>query len=304
MNKNFLTMKTNVGNNCQDTSTQFLTLIGNWLNDRLVEINRRANYNQTATIDFNISASSGVEDYVLPSDYKDCVFLLDKTNKKQLTQIDFQEWALLYKSDPDTSGTVGTYTVFEDVARKQPTSASAISFTSSSASDTTQTMYVRGLVSGVEDYETLTINGTGSVSTTKSFSKVLAIGKDALTAGVITATSNSGAVTVATMSRESLKHIVKKMRLGRIPSQDLTLEMCYTQKQLGMSSDYDYPILDCEDILEAGATADALKYKRQYAKADYWESIFEKRLDDWMWEKENKSDRVHSFKPQPYSRDI
>lgn len=301
MNKNFSSMKTTVGNNCQDTSVNFLSLISNWINDRLTEVQRRANYIQTATLDYSVSASD--EDIVLPYDFKDAVRVLDKTNKVILTQIDIQEWVNRYKDAIDTSGTVDTYCISQDVVQKQPTSASVVTFASNSASDTTQTAYVRGIVSGVEDYETVTLSGTSNASTTKQFTKILGWGKDSVTMGAVTATTNSGAVTLGTLSRESLRHRVYKMRLGRIPSSAITLEIIYTQKQIQLSQANDYPILDCEDVLEAGATADALRYKRQYAKADYWESVFEKRLDDWMWSKENASDRSHFFKPQPYNRD-
>lgn len=299
-NRNFGTMKTKVGNNVQDTSTNFLTLIGGWLNDRLIEVMRRANYTGTSRYDFTITATG--EDTVLPDDFNDCVSLIDKTNKQRLTQIDFQQWTSGDVSSIDTAGTSVNYIIFYDVVNTQPTSASTISFVSSSASDTTQTFFVRGIVGGSEDYETGTLNGTGAVATSKSFSRIYAIGFDSARTGIVTATSNSGAVTVAVASREMLQTRYKKLRLVPPPSQTLSLEMIYTQKAMPMSQSYDYPLLDCEDVLEAGATADAWRYKRQNAKADFFDSIFEKRLDDWMWARENKSDMVHTFRPVTYPR--
>lgn len=293
-------MKLKVGNNCQDTSVNFLALIGGYLNDRLIEIMRRANHIQTSRYDFTISATS--EDTVLPDDFNDCVSLIDKTNKQKLTQIDFQQWTSGDVSSIDTASTTSSYIIFDDVVNTQPTSASTISFVSSSASDTTQTFYVRGLVGGVEDYETGTLNGTTPVPTTKSFSRIYAIGFDAVRVGIVTATSNSGAVTIGVIAREAVQTRYKKLRLVPISNITLNLEMIYTQKAMPMSQTYDYPLLDVEDILEAGATADAWKYKRQNSKADYWDNIFEKRLDDWMWSRENKADMIHTFKPATYPR--
>lgn len=304
MNKNFLSMKNKVGANCQDTSSNFLILVGGWLNDRLVEVMRRANHIQTSRIDFSISATGGTEDYILPSDFKECVSLLDKTNKVRLSQMDFQEWVSTFKDYIDTQSTVTNYIIFDDVVMNQPSSASVITFVSSSASDSTQTMYVRGVVGNGEDYETVTLSGTTPVATTKSFTRIYAIGKDVSTVGVVTVTANVGATTVAYVSREALQTRFKKLRLASIPSNAISLEMVYIQSPLPMSQNYDYPMLDCEDVLEAGATADALKYKRQYAKGDYWENMFEKRLDDFMWDRENKPDMIHTFKPIPYNRDF
>lgn len=304
MNRNFIGMKNKVGNNVQDTSPAFLTLVGGWLNDRLEEVKRRQNHIATSRMDFEVSATGGTEDYILPSDFLSCVSLLDKTNKIQLTEIDSQQWVQGYKDSIDTQGTVNNYLILEDVVMNQPSSASVITFVSSDATDTTQNVYVRGVVGNGEDYEVVSLAGTANASTTKQFTRIYAIGKDSSTAGVVTVTANSGATTVAYISRESLQTRYKKLRLASIPANSLTLEMIYTKNSLPMSQDYDYPDLDCEDVLEAGATADALKYKRQYAKADYWENTFEKRLDDWMWARENQANRVHLFSPQPYNRDL
>lgn len=299
-NRNFGSMKNKVGSNVQDTSVNFLSLVGGWLNDRLIEVNRRANHIATSRINFDITATT--EDIVLPDDFKDVVSLIDKTNKIKLTQIDFQQWTMGDVSSIDTAGTTKSYVLFDDVVNTQPTSASALAFVSSSASDTTQTFYVRGIVGGSEDYETGTLNGTTPVSTTKSFSRIYAIGFDSARTGIVTITANAGATTVAAVSREMVQTRFKKLKLVPISAITLNLEMIYTQAPMPMSQTYDYPLLDCEDILEAGATSDAWKYKRQNSKADYWETIFEKRLDDWMWSRENKADMVHYFSPATYPR--
>lgn len=100
----------------------------------------------------------------------------------------------------------------------QPSSASVISVSSNSAADTTQTVLVRGLVSGEEDVELLTLNGTTVVNGAKSFTKIYALSKSALTAGMLTFTSNAAAVTNATMSPLVKTLRVKKLRLDPIPS--------------------------------------------------------------------------------------
>lgn len=299
-NKNFASMKTKVGNNVQDTSANFLDLVGAWINDRLIEVVRKSGYTSVQRVDLSVSATS--EDTILPDDFYDCVSLIDKTNKIKLVQIDTQQWTHGDVSAIDTAGTSKQYILLDDVVSTQPSSASVITFSSLSASDTTQTFYVRGIVGGVEDYESGTLNGTTPVATSKSFSRIYAIGFDAVRVGLVTITANSGATAVASVAREALQTRYKKVRLVPISSQSLTLEMTYIQKALPLSQNYDYPLMDCEDILEAGATSDAWRYKRQLSKADYWDTIFEKRLDDWMWSRESRADMIHTFQPSTYPR--
>lgn len=300
-NKNFGTMKTKVGNAVQDTSSNFKTLVGQYLNDRYRQVLQRSNHIQTSTVDYQIAATGGVEDIVLPVDFKDMVKLLDKTNKRTLSQLDLQEWMVKFKDSIDTAGLCENYTIFEDVVREQPTAASVITVVSTSAADTTQTVQIRGVVGNAETYESITLTGTTNASGSKQFTKIYSIGKDD-TAGTITVTAT--AQTLAYLSPEQVQSRIKKLRLGRIPTQSMTLEAIYTVAHLPMANDYDYPVLDCEDVIEAGATADAWRYKRQQAKADYHESLFEKKLDDWMWDRANKPDYVATFKPVPYSREV
>lgn len=82
----------------------------------------------------------------------------------------------------------------------QPSSVSAISVVSSDAMDTSQTVTISGLVNGLEDVETVTLNGTTAVSTIKTFTYIAGTRKNENTAGIITCTSNSGVVTNCTMA--------------------------------------------------------------------------------------------------------
>lgn len=106
----------------------------------------------------------------------------------------------LDKLDPDRSeiSTVSAFTQCENSwVKAQPSSASVITIVSSSASDTTQKVRVNGIVGGVEDTELITLNGTSSAAGSKSFTSVSTVVKNSTTAGNVTVTSNSGAVTLA-----------------------------------------------------------------------------------------------------------
>ena len=67
----------------------------------------------------------------------------------------------------------------------------------------------------------------------------------------------------------------KKIRFFYIPQAAFTASLPYIVKPSALSGDSDQPILDLEDLLECGATADTLRYKRQYAKAKDFDVQFE-----------------------------
>jgi len=102
----------------------------------------------------------------------------------------------------DTAGTAIKTFTSEAVSQEitQPSSASVIACVSDSTSDTTQVMTVEGTANGINTVETVELTGTDSVSTANSFSYIRGIRKSSDSAGTVTATSNSGAVTNATFT--------------------------------------------------------------------------------------------------------
>lgn len=303
MNKNFGTMKSNVGSDIQDTSSSMLSLIGEYLNDRLVEVLRRLSLVDTAKVDHTLTTTAGTEDYVMPDDFGKEISVFDKTGNREITRLTIQEWIRDYGSIQDQQGTVFNYILLDSPVKLQPSSAGVVTVASSSASDTTQTVYVKGILSdGTEDYETITLNGTSNASGAKSFSRILMISKSAVTAGAITVTRGSD--TLAVLGRQKLISRYKVMRLVSIPEGSSTLEITYIQKISPLHHDQDYPIIDCEEILEAGAKADSWRYKRQFAKATEFEGIFEKKLANLVFDYDNQPNQKHTFNPKPYSREI
>lgn len=304
MNKTFGTMKTSVGNRVQDTSAAMLSLIGDYINDRLVEIYRRLNILGTERVDYQFTTTGGTEDYILPDDFGKEVSVVDLTNNRQLSRMTIQEWVDKYGSDGlNNQGTIYSYIILDQLVRAQPSSASVATVVSSSASDTSN-VYVRGIVSSREDSETITLNGTTSVPGSKSFDRIISVSKSATTVGRVTVTTNSGAVTVAILAPNAVVNRIRVMRLVRIPSNSTTIEMTYIQKMLPLINTNDYPIVDCDEVLEAGASADAWRYKKQFNKAQDWEGQFEKRLMNLAFDYESQPNQVRLFNPQPYSREI
>lgn len=296
-------MKSNVGTDIQDTSVSMLSLIGEYLNDRLVEILRRLNLLNTSRVGYSFSTSAGVEDYVMPDDFGKEISVYDKTNLRPLGRMDIQEWIRDFGTTQDVAGAVFNYLILDSPVKLQPSSAGTVTVVSSSASDTSgPVVYVKGILAdGTEDYETITLTGTSNATGTKSFARILMLSKSGVTVGAITVTRGSDTLAVMARNRQASRY--KIMRLISIPVGASTIELSYLQKIIQLSQDYDYPTVECEDVMEAGAKADGWRFKRQFAKAAEFEGIFEKRLANLAWDYENQPNQSHKFNPIPYSRE-
>lgn len=123
----------------------------------------------------------------------------------------------------------------------QPTSASIVTLSSSSAADTTQTVTVFGTVSGYPDFETITLNGTSSANGAKSFSSVERVAKNASTTGRVTATTNSAAVTVAVMPVGNTTDGIayKKIKVFPLPDAAFPISVYFYKQPYRLVNDAD-----------------------------------------------------------------
>lgn len=94
----------------------------------------------------------------------------------------------------------------------------------------------------------------------------------------------------------------QKIKLHYNPSTSFTLALPYIANPTALSGDTDEPILDLEDLLEIGATADAWRYKRQFQKAQACEVIFQQTFADFVWKQDNQPNYIKQFQPVPQNR--
>ncbi len=104
------------------------------------------------------------------------------------------------------------------------------------------------------------------------------------------------------MDASSPPLIVKKIRLYPTPSTVTTISLPYIQTQVDMSASTDLPILDCDTACEYGATADAWRTKRQFAKAADFEGQYERKIQTMIWSKANQPNQIVQFAPRTYDR--
>jgi hypothetical protein len=117
----------------------------------------------------------------------------------------------------------------EDCVINQPRTASVISAVSSSVNDTAVEVTIFGTVSGYPDYDVIAINGTTSVSTTKSFTNIERISKDNESVGRITLTADSGNTSIAVLpvGDAANSYLYKKIQIFPTPDAIYEIRCAY-----------------------------------------------------------------------------
>lgn len=160
--------------------------------------------------------------------------IVDETNERTLVQVTEAELNAL---DPDRSdGSDSILFVCGNIiyVQNQPTAASTIQLVSTSALDVTQNVLVRGIssTSGQETTESKLLTGTVAVTTTTSFSSLIAVTLDATCVGTVTAKSNTAAVTNVSIPQSNLYVEYLPITLYGIPSTTGDVMRIYHYKAL------------------------------------------------------------------------
>lgn len=87
----------------------------------------------------------------------------------------------------------------------QPSAASVVACVSATATDTTQTITIYGVVDNNRIIETVELNGTTSASSVNSFTEIISVKKSSATGGTVTLTTNSAGVTTCTLTANQLE---------------------------------------------------------------------------------------------------
>lgn len=305
--KSFSDMKGNIGANVGDTSSAFATRIGEWINRRWRRV-----YNSLLLAEVwenvrsdTFSTTDGTAEYALPYDFEDMISLMDETNNRSLDRITQSELVQRFGYNlSEKGGPIAYLQMGSGVVDTQPTSASAIRVQSSSASDVSQSVRIRGLVSGVELSEQVLLTGTTPVSSTNSFTTVYQISLNATCVGKITADANSAAVTIGVIPIGMTQAFYKRLKLHYVPSGTFTLRRTFRRRFLPLSNADDYiPDGEIQDIVELFAEADAWRAKRQFAKAADLINDAGGQLQDAVFRRTASADKMHQMAVLPDPRD-
>lgn len=94
------------------------------------------------------------------------------------------------------------------------------------------------------------------------------------------------------------------LRLYPNPTSTIAILMPYQLAPTDMSADTDLPVIDCDYEVEIGATAEAWRTKRQFAKAADFDQQFEEHIKHMIWRRANNPNLVVQFRPTTYPREL
>lgn len=303
MNKSFSQLKTNVGNRVQDTSTTFSTLIGYWVNDKYRDVISRYDWEEMYFTQ-NINASASVSAYALPANSDRIIICLDSTNSNNIDEVSQQQFYLENYDSWDNTGTPDKYFLNYDVVKSQPGSAEKVTVKSSSASDSSQSVLIRGISNDNEIYETINLNGTTVASAANSYTRITGISKSSSTSGYVTVYENDETTVLSQLPGEQLESSYKILNLHPIPTGTITYGLVIKREMLPLNNDYDYPVVkDMADVIEYGACAEAWRYKRQFSKAQAMDVMYEKMLSEKIFQRESQPNRIIQMVATPLNRD-
>lgn len=306
-NKDFVTIVANIGTDIMDTSATMKVLIKRYVNTKYFELLRRINW-LNINDHYSFDTVVGTQDYVLRDDFGKEKYVFDSTNKKDIGRMTREEWIDKFSEQETDQGAISKYLILDSPVREQPSVASKLTLVSSSDTDKTGSaviVRIKGFVSGVEVSESMTSNGTTDVLSANTYDAngISAISKASVSVGTFTIDSNTAAKTQAIIAPSVLQCRYKIIRFQAIPATVATIKIPYIQKPMPMSSDYDFPVIDCADIIEFGGQSLAWAFKRQGGKAAFWKGEYEQGVNGLIWDKENQPNQVNMMNPKPYNKD-
>lgn len=168
----------------------------------------------------NLSLTSGVTAYMVPETIAE-IYQIRSNTPPYLIQPIREDRFNQYVPNPQSTASPYAYRLFESRAGSLLlVTPAVVAVVSSSASDTTQTVLVKGIVSGSIDKELVSLSGTSPVSTTKTFSSIISLTKSDTTVGQVTL--SSGAVTLGILGPSDKVLRGKVIRFYPSPNASIT----------------------------------------------------------------------------------
>lgn len=192
-----------------------------------------------------------------------------------------------------------------DMVLRQPNTASVVTVSSSSNSDTSQTVTIFGLVSGYPDQETINLNGTTNAVGSKSFSVIDRVVKNASTVGRITCTTNSANVTIAVLpvGDGTAGIMYNKVRLWPFPSVVFPMNVWYYKQPWRLVNDQDVHELGQEfDHAIILLTTAKIRYQNNQKEGDRFLALYKDEINSLKKLNGEKLDFLNLLKRPEESR--
>lgn len=303
----FNNLKARVANKINKSDAPYLVKIGQFINDRYDDVLSRIDWSQLQK-HTTINAIPDSETLILA--FKDLDFILDihdRTNDVHIRPINASIAGRKYNSILDSpTDPTAFYWPNSTTVRAQPTSASVIAIVSSSASDTSQNVRVWGkLATGEVVDELVALTGVTPANTTNSYTELIKPpSKDSATVGMITGTSNSGAVTNFQIDPAEFASRYTQINLVPPESTARTLDITYKITTPELVENEDIALISCERALIVGAYADCLDEQRQSQKAIKQDNKYEQLVQRLIAKNLIWSDNVELMQPHEEKANI
>lgn len=185
-------------------------------------------------------ASDGVRQYnYIDADYRKIISLVDETSGRELVEVTDSDLES-YDPDRDESSNPVAFSQLAPVYyEEQVSSSSKIRVTSTSGSDVSQSVRVRGISGGQEWAETLELNGQAVIQSNQSFTAVISAVKSATTDGIVNVTTSNE--TLASIPPEELLIQRQPVVLYPIPDGLYTIRARYYKRPRSMRNELDIP---------------------------------------------------------------
>jgi len=267
-------------------ATDISTLIKRWANRGQKKFLVMANhkFSWMTLTNLTLTTIAGQNEYALSPlvDVAKVIVITDRVSPRKIHVISREEFLERVPNPLDTSGdpTIAYLSGFTPI-NIQPSSASVLALVSSSPSDTSQVVKIEGLSSaGVLIGEEVTLNGTTPVSTTNSYARILNRSNNGFLSGILTITSNSGAVTNAVISPRSRQGMYPKLVLYPTPADARTLYYDAYMRLPELVNDNDTSLLpeNYHDAIENYCLYRGYRHKKDYQMAGEAKQAFEQTI--------------------------
>jgi hypothetical protein len=224
---------------------------------------------------FTVASVASQARYVVPEAVNKIVTVRDTTNTRELDAMSLQAYRRIEPTPVSTTGTPTRYVPIGRVAVSvQPSDASAIFVKSTSAADTTQTIYIEGLITGgYRRTASVVLTGTVAVqidATISTFIEIEDVYLSAVAAGTVTVLEDSGAGTeLARITIGQKRPRYYGFYLWTTPAAVVTYSLDYRKEIADLANATDEPTLptDSHPMLVAYAVAREYELKEDVSRS-------------------------------------
>lgn len=254
----------------------------------LFEKKKKGRWNFLKRNNYELSTTNATSEYALDPYFHAMISIRNVNDNRRLR--DISEFRLK-TIDPDLSSINNPYCYAVQgytPVRSQPSAASVITFVSDNAGDdaagTNTKIYVEGLsANNVNVSEIITLDGVNPVSTNKSYVKLLNLGKTSYTNGIVTATSNAGAVTNVIWGPNNRKIEHPLIFIYPLPTTETYIYDFYA-KPIDLVNDYDFSIFPSRyhHVLERYAIYNLALIDKDSSNASSFKSLYDEGIKQML----------------------